>query len=230
LLVAGVIVGAWTLRNYREFGQVIVIATNGGYNFWQTNQRYADGNDTYWSVVPMDDPEYHTMYYGDEFTKNSAGYRYGIAFLEAHPLHPVQMLPTKLFWLYHTDTSGFYEGVYEAPMDGPSPLADFIRAHSERIESLTFRYYEALLLLAGAGIVISFVRGRPNWLWPLLSLPLLLTFFHLFFHAKDRFHMPLDGIIAIFAAVALVELWHLVRLVAMKRVRVGSTRFLATRV
>jgi 4-amino-4-deoxy-L-arabinose transferase-like glycosyltransferase len=210
-LVAATIVGAWTLRNYVEFQQPILIATNGGYNFWQTNQRYADGNDTYWSVVPMDDPEYQTMYYGDEFTKNSAGYRYGVAYLQAHPLHPIEMLPTKLFWLYHTDTSGFYEGVNDAPMDGPSPIADFIKAHSPVVEALTFRYYEALLLLAGVGIFISFARGRPKWLWPLISLPILLTFFHLFFHAKDRFHMPLDGIIAIFAGIALVELWHLVR-------------------
>src|SRR5581483_6512898 len=70
VLAVGVIVGAWTVRNYVTFNQVILIATNGGYNFWQTNQPYADGNDTYWPFVPMDDPEYQTMRYGDEFTKN----------------------------------------------------------------------------------------------------------------------------------------------------------------
>jgi hypothetical protein len=38
-----------------------------------------------------------------------------------------------------------------------------------------------------------------------LSLPLLLTFFHVFFHAKDRFHIPLDGVVAVFAAVAISQ-------------------------
>jgi hypothetical protein len=205
VLIAGLLCSTWTVRNFVQFGQPILIATNGGYNFWQTNHRYADGNDTYWPFVPMDDPEYQTMRYGDEFTKNSAGYRYAFAYLEAHPFHLIQMLPTKLFWLYHTDTSGFYEGVDYAPLAGPSPLADWIRAHAERVESATFRYYELLMALAGAGIVVTVVRGRPSWLWALLTLPLLLSLFHLFFHAKDRFHIPLDGIIAIFAAIALVE-------------------------
>jgi hypothetical protein len=153
----------------------------------------------------MDDPEYRTMHDGDEFTKNSAGYRYALAYLAAHPGHLLTMFPTKLFWLYHTDTSGFYEGVLDAPMDGPSPLAAWIGAHQAAVESATFRYYEVLLVLAGAGILLVLARGRPAWLWALVMLPVLLSLFHLFFHAKDRFHIPLDGIIALFAAVALVE-------------------------
>jgi hypothetical protein len=211
VLVAGLLVGAWSVRNALQFGQPILIATNGGYNFWQTNHRFADGNDTYWQSVPMDDPEYHTMYYGDEFTKNSAGYRYALAYLQAHPGHLIQMFPTKLFWLYHTDTSGFYEGVYYAPMDGPSPLAAWIDARQTAVEQVTFRYYAALMALAGLGVGLLLVlgRGRAAWLWALLLLPLLLSLFHLFFHAKDRFHMPLDGIIAIFAATAIVEVARL---------------------
>ncbi|MBV9893506.1 MAG: hypothetical protein JO020_04990, partial [Chloroflexi bacterium] len=76
------------------------------------------------------------------------------------------------------------------------------------------------------GVLLALLlRGRDNrWVWPLFSLPLLLTFFHVFFHAKDRFHIPLDGIIAIFAAVAIVEvaryggvLWFQLRDVAARR-------------
>jgi 4-amino-4-deoxy-L-arabinose transferase-like glycosyltransferase len=205
--VVVLVVGGWTLRNYLQFGEVITIATNGGYNFWQTNQPYADGNDTFWPFVPMDDPEYQTMRYGDEFTKNREGYRYAIAFLEAHPFHIVEMLPTKLFWLYHTDTSGLYEGVLYAPMEGPSAVASWFTSHERIVEPLTFRYYELVVALAVLGAILMALRGGANnWIWPLLSLPLLLTFFHLFFQAKDRFHMPLSGVvIAPFAAVAIVE-------------------------
>jgi 4-amino-4-deoxy-L-arabinose transferase-like glycosyltransferase len=206
VLVVGLIVGSWTLRNYLQFGEVITIATNGGYNFWQTNQPYADGNDTYWPFVPMDDPEYQTMKFGDEFTKNREGYRYAIAYLEANPGHLLKMLPAKLFWLYHTDTSGFYEGVLYPPMEGPSAVAAWIAANERVVEALTFRYYEVLMGLGVAGFVIAALRSRPNtWVWPLICLPLLLTLFHVFFHAKDRFHIPIDGAIAIFAAVAIVE-------------------------
>jgi hypothetical protein len=209
VLVVGVVIGSWTVRNYAQFGEVILIATNGGYNFWQTNQPYADGNDTFWPFVPMDDPEYQTMRYGDEFTKNREGYRYAIAYLEANPTHIVSMAPTKLFWLYHTDTSGFYEGLLDAPMERPSAVASWVNQHERFVEAATFRYYELLMALAVGAAVVLIVRSRPAWIWPLLALPLLLTFFHLFFHAKDRFHIPLDGVIAVFAAVAVVELTRL---------------------
>jgi hypothetical protein len=206
VLIVGLIVGAWTVRNYVQFGEVITIATNGGYNFWQTNQPYADGNDTYWPFVPMDDPEYQTMRNGDEFTKNREGYRYALAYLRANPGHLLTMLPAKLFWLYHTDTSGFYEGALYPPMEGPSPVAHWIADHERIVEAFTFRYYEVLMALGVIGATLTFVLVRPAWIWPILALPLLLTFFHIFFHAKDRFHMPLVGIIALLAAMAIVEL------------------------
>ena len=204
--MVGIIISAWTIRNYIEFGEIVTIATNGGYNFWQTNQPYADGNDTYWPFVPMDDPEYQTMRNGDEFTKNREGYRYALAYLQAHPDHLIRMLPAKLFWLYHSDTSGFYEGALYAPMHEPSRLAQWIADHDRLVESFTFRYYELLMVLAVVGTCFAAIKWRPTWIVPLLSLPFLLTFFHIFFHAKDRFHIPLDGIIAIMAATAVVEL------------------------
>jgi 4-amino-4-deoxy-L-arabinose transferase-like glycosyltransferase len=205
VLITGAIVGAWTLRNYREFGEPIAIASNGGYNFWQTNHRYADGNDTFWPTVPMDDPEYQTMRNSDEFTKNREGYRYALAYLRAHPTHILTMLPTKLFWLYHSDTSGLYEGVLYPDMHQPSRVADWVVEHERVAEAFTFRYYEAVLLLAVVGATLTLFRRRPAWIWPILALPFLLTFFHLFFHAKDRFHIPLDGIFALLAATSIVE-------------------------
>jgi hypothetical protein len=209
VLIVGLALGGWTVRNYVQFGEVITIATNGGYNFWQTNQPYADGNDTYWPFVPMDDPEYQTMRNGDEFTKNREGYRYALAYLRANPGHLLTMLPAKLFWLYHTDTSGFYEGALFPPMQGPSPLATWIADHNRLVEAFTFRYYEALMALGVTGAVFTLLLVRPAWLWPILAVPLLLTFFHLFFHAKDRFHMPLVGIIALLAAMAIEQVARL---------------------
>jgi hypothetical protein len=199
------LVGAWTLRNYVRFGEVIPIATNGGYNFWQVNQRYADGTDTYWAFVAMDDPEYQTMRYGDEFTKNREGYRYGLAFLRAHPERFLALIPDKIFWLWHSDTSGFYEGALYPPMQAPSPVHDWIAAHERLAESFTFRWYELFGAFALLGALVAVSTRRVD-LWPLLLLPVLLTGFHLFFHAKDRFHLPIDPFIALLAAYGLSQL------------------------
>jgi 4-amino-4-deoxy-L-arabinose transferase-like glycosyltransferase len=200
-----VLISAWTVRNYVRFGEVIPVATNGGYNFWQVNQPYADGTDTYWAFVPMDDPEYQVMRYGDEFTKNREGYRYGLTFLRAHPERFFTLIPDKIFWLWHSDTSGFYEGALYPPMLGPSVVADWINSHARVVESFTFRWYEVFGVLALIGALLAVV-GRRLDLLPLLLLPVLLTGFHLFFHAKDRFHLPIDPFIGIMAAYALSRL------------------------
>jgi hypothetical protein len=171
----------------------------------------------------MDDPMYQTMRYGDEFTKNREGYRYALAYLRANPGHVLEMLPTKLFWLYHTDTSGLYEGVVYAPMESRSPVADFMKDHEHLMEVATFRYYEALMCLAVLGVgAVLLRRHHEPWLWPMLALPFLLTSFHLFFHAKDRFHMPLDGIVAVFAAVAVTESARLARRLIHPSVRIAE--------
>ncbi len=59
------------------------------------------------------------------------------------------------------------------------------------------------LALIGSTILLW---RRQAWVLPILALPALLVVFHLFFHAKDRFHIPIDPFVAVLAAVALVEL------------------------
>jgi hypothetical protein len=128
-----------------------------------------------------------------------------LSYLRANPGHLLAMLPAKFFWLYHTDTSGFYEGALYPPMQSPSPLAAWIAEHERLVEAFTFRYYEVVMALAVIGAIIALLVLRPPWIWPILALPFLLTFFHLFFHAKDRFHIPLDGVLAVLAAIAITE-------------------------
>jgi hypothetical protein len=157
----------------------------------------------------MDDPEYQVMRYGDEFTKNREGYRYGLAFLRAHPDRFFTLIPDKIFWLWHSDTSGFYEGALYPPMQASSAVHDWIVAHERLAESFTFRWYELFGGLAILGAVLALATRRVE-VWPLLLLPVLLTGFHLFFHAKDRFHLPIDPFIALLAGYALVTAQELV--------------------
>jgi hypothetical protein len=216
-----VLISAWTVRNYVTFGEAIPIATNGGYNFWQVNQPYADGTDTYWAFVPMDDPEYQVMRYGDEFTKNREGYRYGLEFLRSHPDRFFTLIPDKIFWLWHSDTSGFYEGALYPPMLGSSAVQSWIVGHERLTESLTFRWYELFGGLAILGAALALATRRVE-LWPLLLLPLLLTSFHFFFHAKDRFHLPIDPFIGIMAAYGLVAAQKLLPQVGQAIVSYGG--------
>lgn len=194
----------WTLRNYRRFGELIPISTNGGYNFWQSNNRYADGTDTFWTRVPPGEPEFETMRTANEFVKNRLGYRYGLAYLRAHPLHLLALAPNKVLRLYGTDTSGVYEAVLHAPMRRSASVAEWFKSHYVYAEALTFFYYIVLVSLAATALFIELRRGAGTLL---LVVPALLVFgFHLFFHVKDRFHLPVVPFIALLAGVEVARL------------------------
>lgn len=205
VLLSATLLGLWTVRNFVQFGQPILISTNGGYNFWQGNQPYADGDDTYWSQVPKDDPEYQTMQNGDEFTKNREGYRYAFAYLEAHPGQFFALAPTKAFLLYSTDTSGVEEALPGALPQAPPLVSQWFYAHWERTLSLAFRYYEAVVVLAcvTAAASLVFAQARRGSVLVVASLPLFLTLFQVAFYAKDRFHLPVLPSFALLAGYGL---------------------------
>lgn len=208
-LIATLCVAAWTYRNYARFGEFIPVATSGGYNVWQVNHRFANGNDTFWPSVPADDPEYRTMCEGGEFVKNREGYRYARAYLRSHPWHPLTLAPSKLFWIYHTDTSGLYEAVLNTPMSRPSRLIDWLIRHRRTMESLTFRYYQAVMAVAVGSLAFAPV-GKRRGAWLLASVPLIWTAFHLLVHAKDRFHVPLSPFFALLAGMGMTVAWDAV--------------------
>jgi 4-amino-4-deoxy-L-arabinose transferase-like glycosyltransferase len=194
----------WTLRNYRRFGELIPISTNGGYNFWQSNNRYADGTDTFWTRVPPGQPEFETMRTANEFVKNRLGYRYGLAYLRGHPLHLLALAPNKVLRLYGTDTSGLYEAVLHAPLQRSASVAAWFKSHYVYAQALTFLYYIVLVSLAATALLIDLPRDAASLV---LVVPALLMFgFHLFFHVKDRFHLPVVPFIALLAGVEVTRL------------------------
>lgn len=205
--VAAILCVGWTARNYRQFGQFIPLSTNAGYNFWQANQRFADGAGTFWPSVPRDDPEYQVMARGTEFEKNRLGYAYGIAYLRSNPWHPIRLFPRKIWLLWGTDTSGIYEGIFYPTLSAPSDLADWMRAQQHLVESASFRFYVLIMALAVAGVLLA-PREVRRYAWCLASLPLLLLAFHFPFHALDRFHVPLAPFLAMLAALGVSGIWR----------------------
>lgn len=208
--LAAVVLGSWTVRNYVRFGEVILVATSGGYNFWQVNHRFATGNGSFWATLPpevREEPEYKIMHDGDEFTKNREGYAYGKRFLRQHPEHIFKMAPAKIRWIYFTDTSSLYEAVLYAPESYPGWFAGWVKEHARLAESFTFRFYQVIMLMAVAAVVVA--RSEVRWrMLPFLALPFLVTSFHFMVHAKDRFHVPLEPIFALLAAIFMIELFQ----------------------
>jgi hypothetical protein len=77
---------------------------------------------------------------------------------------------------------------------------DWLHAHRELVEMLTFRYY-AVILAASLLTLVTNLGGVWTRGWPLLVLWVLWTLFYVMFLGVDRFHLPLAPVMATFAAV-----------------------------
>jgi len=136
---------------------------------------------------------------GDEFTKNAKATAMH-CLLAANPGHLFSMLPTKLFWLYTRTRAAFMRArcIHRCKSESGRK--------TDRPAPGIGRVGHFPLLRSGHGAgdhrrAADLFRTRPEWIVPILAVPLLLTLFHLFFHAKDRFHMPLAAVMALLAAV-----------------------------
>lgn len=103
-IVMGLTIAPWTYRNYRVFGQLVPVSTQGGLGFWYCNNPLARGG---WAAPPLpselagDHPEEL-----DELTTNRVGYQAGWAALRADPGRIPMLLVKKVltFWLPFLDT------------------------------------------------------------------------------------------------------------------------------
>jgi 4-amino-4-deoxy-L-arabinose transferase-like glycosyltransferase len=109
LLVMGLsvllVIGPWTIRNYRVFGALIPISSNGGINFWIGNNELATGEfvhpagiapELIASSAAMPEGARDRFFYGESFS-----------FIRANPGRFVQLLGTKLlFFLWGRPSLG----------------------------------------------------------------------------------------------------------------------------
>ena len=215
-----IVVSGWTLRNYHAFGKFVPIATNSGINFWIGNNKYATGTDNYSRDIPADDRELIAIKGADELDKSRLGWRFGIEYIRNNPLAVLKLFPLKVFHLYRTDTSGYYQGFLYAPMTPLGPrrasMTEFARLYSV-IRLGTISYYVFVLLLASISMLFIRKYGLPSHYFLIVTIILTTLFYGVFF-AKVRYHFPLMPIFALFAghtimvvknSLASSNLWRL---------------------
>jgi 4-amino-4-deoxy-L-arabinose transferase-like glycosyltransferase len=185
---AAVIVSPWTLRNAREYGRFVPVATEGGVTFWTGNHPLATGE-------------------GD-LAANPAIKRAEVAFRLAHPgLTAVELEP--LYYrdalAYIADHPGWWMGLlikkvfYTFVPIGPS-----YRLHSTRYLLASVIPYALLAPLAFIGLFRLARRGGAAT--PLLLLALSVVLTGLIFFPQERFRIPvIDPAIIVCAAAVLAE-------------------------
>lgn len=221
-IVGGLVLAPWTIRNAGVFGEPVLVATNGGSNFWQGNNprtiRYLRaGYDVQWispGRVRASDP------LGPEADRELLAR--GLAYLRTHPGDLPALLWTKLLVQWSLDITprrnpSVGDGAAVAERTDPSgalvltglgasdPISVYAQPLFDRVGRGVHRLtWGALLLLAAIGLAMR----RADWrdLSLLWLAPLTLTITYLVLHPSTRYRAPGDPALMPFAAVALTRI------------------------
>jgi 4-amino-4-deoxy-L-arabinose transferase-like glycosyltransferase len=206
-----VTIGSWTWRNYEAYGHVIVVNAAAGDNFWvannETYERYGKK-----AVVPA-------CARGYEDTSYCREHRAVLAELKRRDL------PTTARVLEHERLSWEHGLRYarEAPFEFAalavrkflvlwSPWPDAVHTGAERGGSsrdlISAVAYLPLLLFACVGLVMS-LREHARRLMPVYTFMLMFIAPFAVFLPTMRYRLPIDFLLAVFAALPLSRLWSL---------------------
>lgn len=187
IVMMGVVLSPWLIRNQKVFNKSLLIATNGGYNFWMGNNPLAKGS-TGNGIKP---PEYLAQQLSrakSEIEKEQLFYHDAFQFVKKEPARFIGLTIQKALNLWR---------FYPTPDTGYKILP----ALSKILSAIT---YTPVLILALLGIILSGSRKREVVL--LLLLFLAVTVSYSLFITKVRFRLPLDPYLIVLASYALSEL------------------------
>ena len=187
-VAAAVVVAPWTLRNAKEYGRFVLVASEGGVTFWTGNHPLAVGE-------------------GD-LAANPAIKEAEVAFRNAHPGSSAEELEPLYYAsaISHiTDNPGWWmallarKAFYAFVPVGPS-----YRLHSRRYFWGSVLPYALLAPLALIGLFRLMRRGGAAT--PLLLLALSVVLTGLIFFPQERFRIPvIDPTVIVCASVVLAE-------------------------
>ena len=187
-VAAAVVVAPWTLRNGREYGRFILVASEGGVTFWTGNHPLARGE-------------------GD-LAANPDIKRAEIEFREAHP----GLTAEELEPLYYRDAlrqiserPGWWIGLLVKKLFYTFvPIGPSYTLHSTKYLLATVVPYGLLLPFAVAGL--RRLLRRENAATPLLLLAASVVLTALIFFPQERFRIPvLDPSLIIAAAIVFAK-------------------------
>ena len=197
-LTASLLFAPWAYRSLALFDRFVLVSANGGVNLWMGNNPESTGG-----YMALPDKKFSTEVDRDRYYGREA-----VNFILSHPLEYAKLSFRRAVTTYGRETIGIVWN--EKGLN--SKYSDRSLLTLKRISSA---YWWMLIILGFAGTVLV-LRRRLGWpLWPLLAAFAYLTAFPIFTVGMDRYHVPIDPLIAIFAACTLR--WR-----SLRRLQIGQ--------
>jgi 4-amino-4-deoxy-L-arabinose transferase-like glycosyltransferase len=194
IIVIGVTIAPWSIRNTKLFGHFVMLSTNGGVTLWIGN----NPNSTGYYMDPYADPPASTKGL-NEYEQDKAFEQEALRYIFERPASFVARSMKKAVLIYIGETTAIHWNVEGLKQRfGESVLFP--------LKLLTQSFWTVVLLLALAGLIIMLKEFGPV---PTLTNPVVLTLayftaFYALFQAADRYHFPSHPFVALLAANAIL--------------------------
>jgi 4-amino-4-deoxy-L-arabinose transferase-like glycosyltransferase len=186
LLVLVAFVLPWTVRNYRAFGQFVLLNTNSGYAFFWANHPVHDTH--FIDLLPPDGPSYQELIPPelrslDEAALDRALLERGLRFVAEDPARYLLLSLSRI-----PDYFQFW----------PSPRSGVV---SNLSRVLSFGIFLPFMLW---GLILSLRQWRSCL--PLYTFMTVYTLVHILSWTGPRYRLPIDAVLIVFAGLAVGEL------------------------
>jgi hypothetical protein len=186
-LTAALLFVPWAWRNFALLDSIVLVSANGGVNLWMGNNPSSTGGYMELPARQFANEAERDRYYG------------GVAlqYIRAHPVEYAKLSARRARITYDRETIGVDWNA--------AGLGSQYAVVARFLKVVSSAYWWTLLLVGATGFVLA--TGRPQVLqaWPLLTACAYFALFPVLTVAMDRYHVPIDPLLAIFVAYALTR-------------------------
>jgi len=190
LVVTGLVISPWAIRNSGLYGSPVLVSTNFGPNLWMGNNPESQG-----AYMPL--PEGRN--FANELDRDRRLRAEALTNIRSDPYHYLVVLSLKRFLITHDrETIGVVwneRGLKRAGLSGVvTPL---------KVLSSAYWWLAASLALCGAWVLRrSLGRGLFH---PLLTIAAMFVAIPTLTVGQDRYHFPVVPLVAILSAIAIIR-------------------------
>ena len=185
-----IILMPWSARNYALFGEPVLSSTSGGAVLWMGNNPTTTG-------FYQKPPDYAGM---NEVQLNRRLGNEAVAYIKQAPAAFATRTVVKAFRLYERETIGVWWNAQGIERTFGSLGGTAIKVASQA-------FWMVALLLFGVGCYFSSRQGFASFAChPGIATLAYFTLVYATFVVQDRYHVPTDPIMAIFAAYAIFQI------------------------
>lgn len=216
VIVAGIVIAPWTVRNYVEMDAFVPVSTNSGAALRVGHNAESTGTTKWTDDVVNGFHMWESPYRPDWEVRGYREYTdLAVDYALTHPAHEVELSGLKVYHLYRSDAVviPWLTTLGSTPLE-PERLEDALRW-------LLDSSYFLVLFAAVASVPLWARRDAKRLL--LLNIVVVWTLFHIVFLGEPRYHVPLYPVFVISAAAGVfAAARHGSRLLASRHTRVAA--------